>query len=51
MDIGKDFEVRGAEPGGGGLAEGEIGKVFEVCGLGVLSIAAWLGEMGRKGGM
>ena len=43
LNVGENFEVGGTEPGGGGFAEGEIGKVFEVGGLKVLSIAS-LGE-------
>jgi len=43
LNVGENFEVGGTEPGGGGFAEGEIGKVFEVGGLEVLSIAS-LGE-------
>lgn len=36
LDIGQDFEVGGAQAGCGGVAEGEVGEVLDVGGLGVL---------------
>ncbi len=37
LDIGEGLEVGGAKAGGGGLAEGKVGELFDVGRLGVLA--------------
>ncbi len=41
LDIGQDFEVGGAQAGGGGFAEGEVGELVDVGRLGVLAGKSW----------